>query len=168
MSSQTCKKTVLDLTDHTITFDEDGISNKFWDFEKNVKPNWPFYNGKKDDLCKIVEKIKNDGKNSEYDCICGLSGGLDSSYMLHKMVSEYGLRPLVFHVDCGWNSETSVNNINLIVEKINENLRVDVYISIKEEQISRTRIKNLILNKNLERGGIINLSKSNSNSHLSI
>lgn len=138
MIRKICTKTVLDTTDHTITFDKDGISNKYWNFEKNVKPNWPFYNGRANDLNKIVEKIKKDGKNSEYDCICGLSGGLDSSYMLHKMVSEYGLRPLVFHVDCGWNSETSVNNINLLVEKLGLELFTEVvnWEEVKEFQLA--------------------------------
>ena len=138
MIRKICTKTVLDTTDHTITFDEEGISNKYWNFEKNVKPNWPFINGRANELNKIVDKIKKDGKNSEYDCICGLSGGLDSSYMLHKMVSEYGLRPLVFHVDCGWNTETSVNNINLLVENLGLELFTEVvnWEEVKEFQLA--------------------------------
>ena len=70
MSSKICKKTVLDITDPTVSFDEKGISNKYWEFEKNVKPNCFFLNGRKNDLSKIVEKINNDGSKSVYDCIC--------------------------------------------------------------------------------------------------
>ena len=108
-----CSKTVMDTSDPDIFFDENNISNYYWDFQNNVKPNWPFL--KKDNnllLEKKIEKIKRDGKNKEFDCILGLSGGIDSSYMLHVAVKEFGLRPLVFHVDGGWNTETAVSNIN--------------------------------------------------------
>ena len=74
----------------------------------------------------MSDQIKEQGKNDEYDCLLGLSGGLDSSYMLHLAVHEYGLRPLVFHTDSGWNTDIAVNNINSLVEKLNLDLYTDV------------------------------------------
>ena len=122
-----CSKTVMDTSDPDIFFDENNISNYYWDFQNNVKPNWPFL--KKDNnllLEKKIEKIKRDGKNKEFDCILGLSGGIDSSYMLHVAVKEFGLRPLVFHVDGGWNTETAVSNINNLISSLNVELYTEV------------------------------------------
>ena len=55
-------------------------------------------------------------KGSEYDCIIGLSGGVDSSFLTLLAVEEMGLNPLLFHVDAGWNSQIAVNNINCLVD----------------------------------------------------
>ena len=121
-----CSKTVMDTSDPDIIFDENKISNHYWDFHNKVKPNWPFLNKNNNELEKIIEKIKHDGKNKEFDCILGLSGGIDSSYMLHVAVKEFGLRPLVFHVDGGWNTETAVNNINNLVSLLNVELYTEV------------------------------------------
>ena len=110
-----CSKTVMDTSDPNITFDENGVSNHYWDFINEVKPNWHVEKEGKSNLSKTLKKIKDLGKGKEYDCIIGLSGGLDSSYMVHKAVTEFELRPLVFHVDGGWNSEIAVNNINSIM-----------------------------------------------------
>ena len=121
-----CSKTVMDTSDPDIIFDENNISNYYWDFQNKVKPNWPFLKVNNNELEKKIEKIKHDGKNKEFDCILGLSGGIDSSYMLHVAVKEFGLRPLVFHVDGGWNTETAVNNINNLVSSLNVELYTEV------------------------------------------
>jgi N-acetyl sugar amidotransferase len=123
---QICLKTVMDTTDPGISFDSDGISNHYWDFQRVVKPNWnPSEAGRKS-LALQVEAIKEAGKNSDFDCLLGLSGGLDSSYMLHIAVKELGLRPLVFHVDGGWNSEIAVHNIEALVSKLGLDLYTEV------------------------------------------
>jgi len=123
---QTCAKTVLDESYPGITFDADGICNHYWDFQKVVKSNWrPDATGRKV-LERRVEEIKKAGDGRDFDCLLGLSGGVDSSYMLHTMVTEFGLRPLVFHVDGGWNSETSVHNIHVLVDK----LGIDLYTEV--------------------------------------
>ncbi|MCZ2207580.1 N-acetyl sugar amidotransferase [Cylindrospermopsis raciborskii] len=126
MNYQICTKTVMDTSDPGITFDQDGISNHYWNFQKVVKPNW--YNNSQGlaRLEQTVETIKNTAKGRDFDCIMGLSGGADSSYMLHIMVTKFGLRPLVFHVDGGWNSEVAVNNINALVEKLGLDLYTEV------------------------------------------
>ena len=135
---QICTKTVMDTSDPGITFDESGISNHYWDYHKNVKPNWFRGEEGKNILTKEIHKIKEEGKHRDFDCIIGLSGGADSSYMLHKVVTEFGLRPLVFHVDGGWNSEIAVNNINVLIEQIKLDLFTEVinWEEMKEFQIA--------------------------------
>ena len=64
-----CSKTVMDTSDADIIFDENIISNYYWDFHNKVKPNWPFLKKNNNELEKILEKIKHDGKNKEFDCI---------------------------------------------------------------------------------------------------
>ncbi len=121
-----CAKTVMDTSDPGIRFDADGISNHYTDFQNNVAPNWHTGVDGRARLEKSVEEIRKSGAGRDFDCIIGLSGGADSSYMLHKMVTEYGLRPLVFHVDGGWNSEVAVNNINCLVDRLGLDLFTEV------------------------------------------
>jgi N-acetyl sugar amidotransferase len=75
-----------------------------------------------ENLNKIIAQIKNAGKNNKYDCIVGISGGVDSSWMLKKSI-ELGLRPLAVHMDNGWNSELAQNNISNLVNSLN----IDLY-----------------------------------------
>ncbi|MGE5355535.1 MAG: N-acetyl sugar amidotransferase [Deltaproteobacteria bacterium] len=121
-----CSNCVMDTTDSRIKFDENGVCDHCLDFYNNVKPQWhPDEKGRLQ-FQKIVEKIKKDGKNKDFDCLLGLSGGVDSSYMLHLAVKEFGLRPLVFHVDGGWNSELAVHNINVLIDKLGLDLFTEV------------------------------------------
>src|SRR3989339_1514901 len=135
---QICSNCVMDTTDSRITFNKDGICDHCNDFYKNVKPNWhPDDRGRKE-LQSIVAKIKAFGKDQEFDSILGLSGGADSSYMLHLVVREFGLRPLVFHVDGGWNSQIAVNNINVMIDKLDLDLYTEVinWEEMKDFQLS--------------------------------
>ena len=116
----------MDTSDPTITFDQDGISNHYWDFHRIVKPNWHTDSIGRTKLEQAVEAMKKAAIGKDFDCIMGLSGGADSSYMLHKMVVDFGLRPLVFHVDGGWNSEIAVNNINGLIEGLGLDLYTEV------------------------------------------
>lgn len=122
---QVCSKTVMDTSDPSITFDNNGISNHFWDFDRIISQKFNNGDDNNEALYKITDTIKKEGRNQEFDCILGLSGGLDSSYMLHS-VCNLGLRPLVFHVDAGWNTERAVSNINKLVEKLNLELYTEV------------------------------------------
>ena len=126
MSYQICKKLVLDTTYPGIKFDKNGISSNYWDFKNKVKKNWKKNKEGKIELENIVQKIKSDGRGKDFDCILGLSGGADSSYMLHVMVNEFNLKPLVFHVDGGWNSEIAVSNIKNLVDKLKLDLFTEV------------------------------------------
>lgn len=123
---QICTNCVMDTTDSKIIFDEKGICDHCNDFYKNVQPNWHTDQKGKEELQAIINKIKEDGKKRDFDCIMGMSGGADSSYMLHVAVKDFGLRPLVFHVDGGWNSELAVNNINVMIDKLGLDLYTEV------------------------------------------
>ncbi len=121
-----CSHCVMDTSDSRITFDEKGICDHCIDFQQNVKPNWHIDERGKKELETTVSKIKKSGKNNDFDCLLGLSGGVDSSYMLHIAVKEFGLRPLVFHVDGGWNSELAVHNIQVMIDKLGLDLYTEV------------------------------------------
>ncbi|MBK8973445.1 MAG: N-acetyl sugar amidotransferase [Hahellaceae bacterium] len=121
-----CTNCVMDTSDSKITFDEKGVCDHCNDFYQNVEPNWHTDARGKEELTRIIEKIKADGKGRDFDCIMGMSGGSDSSYLLHVAVKEYGLRPLVFHVDGGWNSDIAVNNINVMIDKLGLDLYTEV------------------------------------------
>jgi N-acetyl sugar amidotransferase len=126
MKYQICKKTVMDSSIPGTTFDREGLSNHYHDFNNVVLKNWhPNQSGTKH-LEKKMEQIKLQGKGKDFDCILGLSGGLDSSFMLHTVVKDFGLRPLVFHVDAGWNTEIAVNNINNLVDA----LKIDLFTEV--------------------------------------
>jgi len=121
-----CTNCVMDTTDSKIIFDKNGICDHCKDFEKHVKPNWYPNEEGKEQLESTVAKIKEDGEERDFDCLLGMSGGVDSSYMLHLAVKELGLRPLVFHVDGGWNSEIAVNNIQVMIDKLELDLFTEV------------------------------------------
>lgn len=106
----------MDTSDSNIMFDEKGVCDHCNDFNQHVKPNWLTDEKGHSLLTDIVSKIKKSGKGQDFDSLLGLSGGIDSSYMLHMAVKKFGLRPLVFHVDGGWNSELAVHNIQMLVD----------------------------------------------------
>lgn len=122
---QICTHCVMDTKDPKITFDENGICDLCNDYTNTLLPTLD-YPKLKDEMWRIVDKIKSDGKGRDFDCLLGMSGGVDSSYMLHIAVKEFGLRPLVFHVDGGWNSEIAVNNIQRMIDK----LKIDLYTEV--------------------------------------
>jgi aminotransferase len=120
-----CIRCVMDTSDPEITFDEDGICSHCIEFESVARRQW-FPNEEGESLlARQVELIKLAGSDHEYDCILGLSGGVDSSYLALK-ASEWGLRPLVVHVDAGWNSELAVANIEAIVQQCKYDLHTHV------------------------------------------
>ncbi len=116
----------MDTTDANIIFDENGICDHCITFKNQIEPFWQTdYRGYKQ-LQELVCKIKKEGKGKDFDCMMGMSGGIDSSFLLYKMVTEFGLRPLVFHVDAGWNSQIAVNNI----ERLVDGLGLDLYTEV--------------------------------------
>lgn len=112
----------MDTTDPAISFDKDGICNhctgarKFFSASTLLKP---------EEIPPSAREALGSGSKSEYDCIIGLSGGVDSSYLLVKAV-QWGLRPLVVHIDAGWNSEIAVGNIFRLVERLGLDLHTEV------------------------------------------
>ena len=123
---QVCNNCVMDTTDPNIIFDDKGVCDHCHDYYNNLKPRWVLGEEGQNELNRIVNKIKHVGRNNEFDCLLGLSGGVDSSYMLHFAIKELGLRPLVFHVDGGWNSELAVHNINVMIDKLGLHLYTEV------------------------------------------
>ncbi|SJZ74119.1 N-acetyl sugar amidotransferase [Sediminibacterium ginsengisoli] len=123
---QICTNCVMDTSDPKITFDDNGVCDHCNGFYKDVLPNWHPNEKGKEIFRKQVEEIKKKAKGNTYDSIMGLSGGLDSSYLLHLAVTEFGLNPLVFHVDGGWNTDIAVNNIQMLVDKLGLDLFTEV------------------------------------------
>ena len=113
---QICKRCVMDTTDPDIEFDENGICNHCREYDEIVKEKILPISERKNELEKIINKIKAKGKGKKYNCISGISGGVDSSYMAY-IAWKYNLRPLMVHVDNGWNSEESEENIKNIISK---------------------------------------------------
>ena len=100
MKYQRCKRCIMDTTDPEIKFDDQGICNHCNEFDAVTRKSWfPNAEGEKK-LSDILDKVKSEGKNKKYDCIIGLSGGIDSSY-LALVLKKFDLKPLVIHVDGG-------------------------------------------------------------------
>ena len=119
-----CTSCVMDTTDPNIVFDQDGVCQSCKTYYKTIEPSWNYGKNKEAELSLVLEKIKKAGKNKAYDCLLGLSGGLDSSYLLHMAIKEWGLRPLVFHVDAGWNTDIAKDNINKMINKLGIDLKI--------------------------------------------
>jgi len=120
MSYKICKRCAMDTSDPDIVFDEKGICNHCKKYFSR-KHEFIYDESKIGDLEKTVQLLKEQGKGKDYDCIIGVSGGVDSTYIAYLM-KEYGLRPLAIHLDNGWNSELAVSNI----EKALNTLGIDL------------------------------------------
>jgi len=113
-----CALTVMDnIVDPDISFDEDGICNYVHEYREAEQKGVLTGAEGRAKLEKIAAEIKASGKGKDYDCLIGLSGGVDSTYVAY-LVKELGLRPLAVHLDNGWNSELAVANIENIVSKL--------------------------------------------------
>ena len=112
-----CKRCVMDSGDSQIKFDESGICNYCREIEILLHERWSPNNEGKRILDNLIEKIKQAGKGKNYDCIVGLSGGIDSSYLTYLATQKWGLRVLAVHVNGGWNSEIAESNIEKLVNK---------------------------------------------------
>ena len=122
---QICTCCVMDTSDVNITFDKNGVCHNCNEYFNRILPSWNHGKGHEEELQKLISAIKKKGKNREYDCILGLSGGLDSVFMLHLAVKEWGLRPFVFHIDAGWNLPVAEENIKKVTEKLGVKVHVE-------------------------------------------
>lgn len=116
-----CSRCVMDSTASEIVFDENGVCNfcKHYD-EVRTKDLYQDEAGQQR-LEALIAQIKEKGKNSDYDCLIGLSGGVDSSYVAY-VVKKFGLRALAIHLDNGWNTELAVANVEQIVKRLDIDL----------------------------------------------
>ncbi len=123
MEFRECTRCILDTNDDAnITFDGNGVCNYCLEYDQLVLANQLNDNLKTDEKRKVIlNEIKIAGKHKPYDCIIGVSGGVDSSFLVYK-AKELGLRPLIVHYDNGWNSELAVMNIENLVKKLDLDL----------------------------------------------
>lgn len=132
---QICTRCIMDTTDPKIVFDEYGVCNHCNKYDRKVASFG--YKGKStDEACtKLIAKIKSYGKGKEYDCILGISGGVDSAYMAY-LAHKFGLRVLAVHVDAGWNTEIAVSNIQKMCKALEMDLHTIVvdWAAMKELQ----------------------------------
>lgn len=132
LNKQICTKGIWDETVPGIIFDANGVSNYAF-LQEKMTADYPRGEKGTKDWLNLVDKIKESSSNSSYNCIIGVSGGVDSSYLLH-LAKSYGLKPLAVHLDNGFNSEISVSNIHKITEALQIDLKTHVinYEEIKD------------------------------------
>lgn len=116
----------MDASDPNIRFDAEGRCDYCRNFDTEINPNWHTDARGSAELSRLASKIQAEGKGKDFDCIIGLSGGLDSSYAAYVAKEKMGLRPLLFHVDAGWNTDQAVGNI----EKLVDGLGLDLYTEV--------------------------------------
>lgn len=121
-----CTNCVMDTTDSKITFDEAGVCDHCRTFRSHTLPYWHTDERGEAELQRMVREIKAASRGLDFDCIIGMSGGIDSSYLTYIATDKLGLKPLVFHVDAGWNSQIAVNNI----EKLVDGLGLDLFTEV--------------------------------------
>ena len=123
---QRCTNCVMDTSDSAITFDEHGVCDFCNDFYQNIQPPWQDKLKDPDLLRRTAEQIKAASKGRKYDCIIGMSGGVDSSYLCYVAKELMGLNPLVYSVDTGWNLNVAVENIERIVKALDLDMYTEV------------------------------------------
>lgn len=123
---QICTNCIMDTSDSNIPFDASGRCDYCNNYFTNILPNWHTDERGEREIMAQVERIKRDGQGKAHDCIIGISGGVDSSYVTYLAKAKFGLRPLLFHVDAGWNSQQAVNNIEKLVDGLGLDLHTEV------------------------------------------
>jgi N-acetyl sugar amidotransferase len=123
---QACTRCIMDTTaDKSIRFDAQGLCHHCQRYDALLDSRVVRGAEGRRALATLVERIKRDGRGREYDCIIGVSGGVDSTYVAY-LVKQHGLRALAVHLDNGWNSELAVKNIERVLTK----LGIDLYTHV--------------------------------------
>ncbi len=135
---QICTKCIMDTTDIEIQFDKNSRCNHCRKYDERAQKELHLDAGGQKKLNQLVNEIKNKGKNKEYNCIIGLSGGADSTTVAYIVKKKLGLRPLAITVNNGWNSELAEKNIENLVKKLNIDLYTHVlnWEEFKDVQLS--------------------------------
>jgi len=120
-----CSRCLMDTSDPGIFFDERGWCNHCTHYFLRLNTEVKHGASGEQELSSIVQRIKKEGRDLEYDCVTGVSGGVDSTYVIYKL-KELGLRPLAVHFDNGWNSELAVANIKNALDRLNIDLQTYV------------------------------------------
>ena len=121
-SYQICTNCVMDTSDPEIRFGADGQCDFCENFYHSILPSWVTDERGERILQNLAEKIRREGAKKPYDCLLGLSGGVDSSYLAYIAKAKLGLRPLVLMVDTGWNVNASNENVRKLVNGLNLDL----------------------------------------------
>ena len=132
-----CSRCIYDERVASITFDEDGVCNYCHQLEKLKEDYGTGEKKGEEEFLRIVEEIKKDGKGKKYDCIIGVSGGTDSSYMLY-IAKKHGLRPLAVHYDNTWNSAIATENLRKVLTALDIDLYTHVIDNVESNDIFRS------------------------------
>jgi N-acetyl sugar amidotransferase len=143
----------MDTSDPNISFDADGGCDYCNNFKLEIQPNWHTDTQGAAELAVWAEKIKAEGKGKDFDCIIGLSGGLDSSYAAYVAKEKMGLRPLLFHVDAGWNTDQAVGNIEKLVDGLGLDLYTDVINWQEMKDLQLAFLRSQIADQDLPQDG---------------
>lgn len=125
---QVCTRCVMDTSVPDIEFDDEGVCSLCRAADERMKIDYFVGPQYKPQLEALIARIKEEGKNKPYDCIIGVSGGVDSSYTAYLVKRVYGLRPLAVHFDNGWNSDLAVENI----ERLLRTLEIDLHTHVMD------------------------------------
>jgi N-acetyl sugar amidotransferase len=146
---QICSKTIMDTTDPKIVFNEAGESEYYTNYIETIEPHWHTDSRGHKELMATAAKIKKEGIAKDFDCIIGLSGGLDSSYVAYVAKEIMGLRPLLYHVDAGWNTDKAVGNIEKLVNGLGVDLYTDVINWEEMKDLQLAFLKSQIVDQDL-------------------
>ncbi|WP_285605774.1 N-acetyl sugar amidotransferase [Geothrix edaphica] len=135
---QICSNCIMDTSDAHIQFDDRGWCDYCNNYHRNIVPHWHTDERGAQELAAIANQIRKDGRGKDHDCLIGISGGVDSSYVTYLAKEKMGLRPLLFHVDAGWNSQQAVNNIEKLVDGLGVDLHTEVidWLEMKDLQLA--------------------------------
>lgn len=133
-----CANCIMDTSDSNITFDARGWCDYCNNYHRNILTNWHPDERGAAEIARVAERIRADGKGKTHDCLIGISGGVDSSYVTYIAKEKLGLNPLLLHVDAGWNSQQAVNNIERLVEGLYLDLHTEVvdWLEMKDLQLA--------------------------------
>ena len=116
----------MDTTDPNIEFNLAGLCSHCINFDERISKEWSPQGSRFEEILPRIQRIRKQGRDLPYDCIIGISGGLDSSYVAYVAKEVFELRPLLFHVDAGWNTKHAVENVGKIVS----GLKLDLYTEV--------------------------------------
>ena len=150
-----CTSCVMDTSDPNIMFDDAGVCEYCRNFREHILPTWSNDDSRLPELMRLAETVKSESRKHgrEFDCIIGLSGGLDSSYAAYVAVRVMGLKPLLYHVDAGWNTDQAVGNIERLVEGLGLDLYTDVINWKEMADLQVAFLKSQIADQDLPQDG---------------
>jgi N-acetyl sugar amidotransferase len=134
----------MDTSDPKISFDSQGYCNHCTEAMESLR----ITNSMSVDVDALIKRIKQDSVKREYDAIVGISGGVDSSYLVHKLIG-YDLRLLLVHVDAGWNTITAISNINRLINTLNHDLETIIIDWNTMRELQVTYLKSGVINQDV-------------------